>query len=144
MCRKRKTPLRARLLRLRALAVCLGDRVYTVKPLDIRVGRPTVAQGLARSRLCSLKFTGEFSKALLVSECMSYLWQTNRDCGWFTVSEDACLLGSTVHVHVRDFDLLCDAGSLFEGPPSATFAKDGDGELCRRQEVPSVSTRGAS
>lgn len=139
------------LRRCRAIALCLGERSYFVRPCDLSRGRPRseVKAFLDKWRK-PYRSTGEYDRAwhdamlqtdplcIIVSDCVDYLNKTGSCRGWFEIDERAQILGSPVTLRVRSYDFLVTAGSIFGPPNSCIFARDGSGELSRREFFPMI------
>lgn len=124
MSRKRPN-ITARLLRSRAVSVCLGRRSWYLKPLDRSPGRPSLRESLILSgfrkpvwsfdpALYEDQGNDEMACAALIDSCDSYLHAVGLDRGWFEVVERAQLLGSHVSIRVRTFDVFVQRASLLE------------------------------
>lgn len=145
MCRRKVRDLGARLMRTRALSVCLGERSYIVRPLDRPVGRPSrgCAAFFKKPYRLSHEFEDEATDSLLeadplsviVPDCMLYLECAGNTSGWFRVEERADILGTRVPLHVKDFDVFVTRGSLFGPSNSLGLCRNDAGELCRRREM---------
>lgn len=111
MSRRRRPDINAGLRRLRAASLLLGGHSYHVQVLDQGRGRPAAPRA-DLERICYADSPDLFAR--IANDCHTYLRRAGLRRAWFRVFDRVQVLGGGgVTLRAGEFDLLCNASSLF-------------------------------